>query len=277
MSSVALLLGWVVISSAPASPVDDDASAATELPIGGVAPLQGGASAPSAPASTIPVDAAEPLDRPVSSDASPASSSIPITGTRPLPQVPERIEPPPDPKSTRMVRQDVMLGPVWRVRPVDTMVTTGATLGHEHGLSGTVHAGMILASDRRQVQAFDFPFGVGAVYRARLGHRSVYGSVGLTAGLLVHRARTVLGVTHRVDPDLRLPLRFDWTISAATGLSLAFVPGYSVRERSYLRRGAPVWSRSAVRLGLVIGLHWDIVQRRARPRRQVDRRRGGER
>lgn len=279
--AIAFLLGWVVAS--PASPLDgsssSDSSPESELPAEGVTPLdEGSSSHPGPTESELPVDGTRPLSPggPVVHTDGPAAA-LPITGAAPMPYRPPAAPAAIDPKATRMARLDVGLGPVWRIRPVDTMLTIGMAYGRMHGFSGTFHTTMIVVTDRRSVQAFDFPIGVGAVARGRLRSRPMYGSVGLTAGILVHRARTEQGIVRRVDPDLRVPLRFDWTVTRAMGLSLALVPGYSVRERSYERRGAVVWNRHSVRLGLVIGLHWDIVEGRAKARRSGDHRRMGER
>ena len=126
------------------------------------------------------------------------------------------------------------------------------------GVSGSFHTSIIIAPDRDFVRAIDLPIGFGAVLRGRLRKRPIYGSVGLSAGILVHRAQTVDQLIHRVDPDLRLPIRFAWTV-ARVGFTLALVQGYSFRNRSYVRRGLPVWERSAYRIGLDLGLHFDVV------------------
>jgi hypothetical protein len=138
-----------------------------------------------------------------------------------------------------------------------------------HGFSGSFHTGMIIAmqNDRQfagnLVKAFDFPIGVGAIARGRVRNRPLYGSIGLTAGILVHRAKIEeddqpARVLRQVDPDFRLPIRFAWTIRGI-GISLALEQGYSIRARSYSRRGAEVWARSAYRIGFTLGLHWDIM------------------
>jgi hypothetical protein len=177
-----------------------------------------------------------------------------------------------DPKAVRLVRVDFVTGAVWRIRQADTTVGTSVELGRMHGLSASFHTEMIVVSDRDFVRAFDFPIGVGGVARGRLRDKPLYGSVGLSAGILVHRAATAIqGVIHRVDPDFRLPIRLAWTI-ADLGLSLAVVPAYSVRERVYERRGAAVLRRHPVRVGLVLGLHWDLTAGRAKARRLGPRR-----
>src|SRR5690606_32230086 len=131
--------------------------------------------------------------------------------------------------------------PVWRIRKADTLLMVGAEAGRMRGLSGTFHTAIIVPGDRDVVQVLDVPIGGGVVARGQLRNKPLYGSVGLSAGILVHRARTEHGVIHRVDPDVRLPLRVAWTI-AGVGASVAVVPGYSVRERTYERRGAVVWN-----------------------------------
>lgn len=219
------------------------------VPRGGARPLGRGPSESAVPTLLVPRDAALPL------------------GTGPEPEVPE----PPDPRVTRIVRLDYWLGPVFRLRPVDTMTTLGMEVGPEHGFSGTFHTSMILASDREIVRVVDVPIGLGAVFRARHPTKLVYGSVGLSAGIMVHRAATTDGVSHRVDPDFRLPIRAAWTVSSV-GVSVALVPGYSVRARSYERRGVEVWNRHSVRIGLLFGLHWDIMAGRAKAARSGRRR-----
>jgi hypothetical protein len=173
----------------------------------------------------------------------------------------------------RLVRLDFMLGPVFRIRPLDTMMRTSVEVGRMHGFSAMFHTGIVVVTQRDFVRAFDFPIGLGAVARGRLGDKPLYGSVGLSAGILVHRGASDQGVLRRVDPDFQLPLRFAWTI-AGGGVSLALVPGYSVRERTYDRRGVEVWKRHSVRIGLVLGLHWDFMAGRAKARR-TDRPRDG--
>ncbi len=178
----------------------------------------------------------------------------------------QRVERPLDPKATTIARLDLMLGPVWRTRPLDGLFQTSVEVGRMHGFSGSFHTGFILAGDRDSVKALDVPIGVGAVARGRLRRRPGFASIGLTAGLLVHRAKIIdAGVIHRVDPDFRLPIRFAWTFATA-GVSVALEQGYSVRNRSYERRGAEVWARHAYRIGLTVGLHLDFVVRPARGR-----------
>jgi hypothetical protein len=192
------------------------------------------------------------------------------------------IEPPPpkpppiDFKRLRMVRLDLVFGPMWRIRRVDTMVATSAEFGRIHGFSAAFHTAVIVDTQREVVRAIDVPIGFGAVARGKLRDRPLYGSVGLSAGILVHRAKTERGVIHRVDPDFRLPIRFAWTI-ATVGLSLVIEQGYSVRHRNYERRGVEVWARHAYRIGFAIGLHSDIPAGRATQRRSGHRQRGRRR
>jgi len=203
----------------------------------------------------------EPLagDRPSGPNADPPEISRPLGDGPPRPVVT-----PLDPRTTRLVRLDFQLGPVFRVRPTDVMTTLGVAVGPMQGISGTFHTSFIFASQRAFVGVYDVPIGAGAVLRGRLRNRPLYGSVGLTGGILVHRAETLeRGVLHRVDPDIRLPLRASWAISDV-GLTLSLVPAYSVRSRTYETRGAEVWNRHSVRIALLIGLHWDIVAGRAR-------------
>ena len=186
----------------------------------------------------------------------------------------EAVEPP-DPRRATVVRMDLMVGPAFRIRRVDTLLNLGVELGRKHGFSGTFHTEMIVASEQFDVRVLEFPLGLGFVARGRLPGRGLYGSVGLTAGIMVHRAvvedfsnftfdRTV---TRRVDPDFRLPIGFGWTWGN-TGISLAVVQGYSVRSRSYERGGRQLWHRPAYRIGLLLGLHFDIpVKLRERARR----------
>lgn len=173
-----------------------------------------------------------------------------------------------DPNTTWMLRWDLLVGPLWRSRTTDIVLSTTAEFGQMRGFSGSFHTAMIHASPPVSffgpavVRALDFPVGVGGLYRGRLRKRAMYGSVGVTAGILVHRAK-IDGdrVQRRVDPDFRLPLRLAWTI-ADVGASVALVGGYSVRRRTYERRGATIWSRNALRVGVVLGLHWDRAVRR---------------
>lgn len=185
------------------------------------------------------------------------------------------------PKATLMTRLDVMVGTIWRTRQLDTILGTNLEVGQMHGFSGTFHTELIIATQRDVVAALDVPIGLGAVARGRLRNKPLYGSVGLSAGILVHRASTGGNVLHRVDPDFRLPIRFAWTI-ANVGISVAVVQGYSFRSRTYESRGAVVWQRDAYRVGVMLGLHWDKVvgriesRGRGRPRKAArkDRRRG---
>ena len=214
--------------------------------------------------------------------------ALPPTGTAPLddnaasdPQTPTHVAAPfepggelrvteevtPDPRRVRLVRWDVMTGPVWRIRPVDTLVSTSLEIGQQHGFSGTFNTGFIISSDRLEVQALDVPIGVGFVARGKTRNRNFFGSIGASAGILVHRANTDRGVIHRVDPDFRVPIRFAWT-AHRVGFSLALVPGYSVRNRTYERRGVQEYSRSAFRIGLTVGLHVDAAPRRLQPGRR---------
>ncbi len=232
----------------PGSDVKRPLTSPSRLPNRGVAPLSGRGAEP-------PTDGTTPtlVEQPLG-DGPPIQEA---DGT--------------PPKNTPMVRVDLRVGPVWRIEEADTLIHTGVEFGRMQGFSASFHTAMIVASDRTFVQAFDFPIGVGALAQGRLANRLMYGSVGLTAGILVHRASTEQGVVHRVDPDLRVPLRLAWTL-AGIGISFAVVPAYSVRERSYERRGAIVWNRHSFRVGFQVGLHWDRTvgptHERRKPRRR---------
>lgn len=210
------------------------------------------------PPTSLPFDGAEPLDDlPATTSAAPA---MPF-GLGPTPQAPV----PPDPKTVGLVRLDAMVGLVWRGRDVpepqtkvDTAISTSVEYGQMHGFSGVFHSEMIVVTERSFLSALDFPLGLGAIARGRLRNRQLYGSVGLTAGVLVHRASREEGVIRRVDPDFRLPIRLAWT-ARRIGASLAVVTAYSVRERLYERRGAAVLTRPAIRVGVMLGLHWDLT------------------
>lgn len=241
----------------------------TTLPPDGAAPLDGPSPAhrrtPTAP---LPPDGTEPLDERSAGSATPPTLDLPL-GMGPKPK-PAR---PPDPATVRLVRVDFMLGPVWRIRPTDLAFGTSVEFGRMHGFSAAFHTDMILVTEREPVRAFDFPIGVGAIARGKLRDKQLYGSVGLTVGMLVHRAKFEDQLVHRVDPDFRLPIRLAWTVGGI-GASVAVVPGYSVRERLYERRGAVVLNRHSVRIGLMVGLHWDVTAGRAKARRYHRRRDG---
>ncbi len=264
------------------------------LPVDGATPLEKPAPASSA-ASDVPTHGAAPLD----TDANPGStgrgpSGLPNRGATPLGTPdwdnfepseersrdaaiplglgppPDGPPPPPDPRRTNMLRLDLLVGPTMRVRAPDSMVAVGASYGRMHGFAGTFHTEVIVGSDALLVQAVDVPIGVGSIVRGRLKQRPMYGSVGVTAGILVHRATTFESpLVHRVDPDFRVPIRLSWTI-AGVGATLAIVQGYSVRTRSYERRGALVWRRHAYRIGILVGLHWDRVMGEARSRKSAN-------
>ena len=181
-------------------------------------------------------------------------------------------EPPELPPAKRMVRLEILLGMNWRLRPTEPTVLASIEYGRLEGFSGSIHGGIIVAPDRRAIAAEDFPTGAGFTYRRRLTKkRNLFGSVGASAGLLVHRASTDNGVVHRVDPDLMIPLRFMWS-TGPLGLTVALVQGYSFRTRTYERRGIEVWSRIPYRIGITFGLHFDFGVGSARKRR-ADRRR----
>ncbi|MBA3545936.1 MAG: hypothetical protein H0T76_05610 [Nannocystis sp.] len=172
-----------------------------------------------------------------------------------------------------MVRLELLVGPVWRIRTAEALILASVEVGRLQGFSGTFHAGVFVAPDRNFVGVNDFPIGGGFVARRRLGKGSLFGSVGLTAGILVHRAATDLGIIHRVDPDFQLPLRFGWT-AGQVGLSLALLQGFSVRTRTYSSRGVEVWERIPYRVGFAVGLHFDVGVGPAKPRRSARDRRG---
>lgn len=220
--------------------------------------LMVGAPAPMA------VNAAAPADATVAFASAPEPSRADPPGPA---------TPPADPRTQRLLRVDLVTGAVWRIRQGDTWIASSVELGREHGLSGSFHVGMLLARDRNVIGVLDFPIGAGVVQRWRLGARDLYLSVGLTAGILVHRADTDLGLLHRVDPDFRVPLRFAWT-AWKVGVSVVLEQGYSVRSRTYERRGVEVWSRIPYRVGFAVGLHFDAGIGQARPRRTS--RRSGE-
>ena len=201
-------------------------------------------------------EAAAPLEATTPRDDAPEKPWI----ARPLNSEPPPVEPPLDPKRTSIVRVDLTSGPLFRLRVPDALVATGVEYGRMHGFSGAFHTGIIIASDRRSVRGLEFPIGIGAIVRGRLPRRPLFASIGLTIGMLVHRAGTDRGVIRRVDPDLRLPIRFAWTIEGI-GISFTIEQGYSVRGRSYEDRGAAVWARHAYRIGFTAGLHFDLQVR----------------
>ena len=259
----------VDLGATPAGPDAGSRASAMEIPLEGPYP-----STPERSASALPPDGAAPLsgdaleararDEPTPVIAKPFGDNATPTA---------RASDPVDPKTTRIVRVDFTTGTIWRVREVDPMVMTSVEVGAMRGFSASFHTGMIVGinTDNRDffrsdpVRGFDFPIGFGALARGRLRNRPLYASVGLTAGILVHRAtvprtedREGTQVVRRVDPDFRLPIRFAWTI-AGVGITVALEQGYSVRTRSYELRGSEVWARSAYRIGFVIGLHCDTV------------------
>jgi len=203
-----------------------------------------------------------------SPSTTPATSELELSLRAPLGAGPTLAAPEaPDPRTVRLLRFNVQTGAVLRLERLEPLITANVELGREQGVSASFHASMIVAPDRNFVRVFDFPMGFGVLARGRARKRPLYGSVGLSAGILLHRANSEIGVLHRVDPDLRLPLRGTWTPrGGAVGLSVALVQGWSVRRRSYERRGLTVWSRHPYRIGIVLGLHFDVRAGRARTR-----------
>ena len=239
-------------SSPPAR--SSDAMSAPPRACAGAAPAWGAASQPTggvAPPGSA--DARSDPAGPPTGVAAGEHASSPIEARDPS----RRIE---------VIRLEVVVGLVWRIRTTELMSLASVEFGRLRGFSGTVQGGIIVAPDRAFVVVADFPIGAGFVFRHRLGKRSLYGSVGLTAGVLVHRAVTDLGLVHRVDPDLQVPLRFAWTIGQI-GLSVALLQGFSTRTRTYVRRGTEVWRRIPYRIGLAVGVHFDIGVGRTRSRR----------
>lgn len=236
------------------------------LPPDGVGPLEGASPAHARePASSLPPDGAAPLDDVAPASGDPPTFALPL-GMGPAPETPEPL----DPTTVRLVRVDAMAGAMWRIYQADPIVSTSVEFGQMHGFSGAFHTEMMVVTDRDFVRALDVPIGVGAIARGRLGHRPLYGSIGLTAGILVHRAGRDEGVIHRVDPDFRVPIRLAWTVGKI-GASLALVTGYSVRDRIYERRGSYVLERHAIRVGFMVGLHWDLTVGRGVVVRRRDR------
>lgn len=278
---------------------------AARLPVGGAAPLTWVAPRSPTRAPALPNREAEPLRvhvpppppppvgrpagwmpssvaplshpnavNPFSSDG--AQSRTPRTDASriavPFKPGPPLRPPPLDPRERRIVRIELLVGPVWRIKTTEAQVQLGLEYGRLHGFAGTFHAGMFVAPDRDFVAVNDFPVGGGFLYRHRFGQRSLYGSVGVTAGILIHRAATDIGIVHRVDPDFQVPLRFGWTVGPV-GLSVALLQGFSVRTRTYSRRGTVIWERIPYRIGFAVGLHFDIGVGRAKPRPSAPRRR----
>lgn len=221
---------------------------------------------PRAPAGSSP-----PVLAPLNAqpDAPPVCASPPCPGGAPAPIAPFGAGPRlpsdrPDPRTLRAVRIDLLIGMTWRLRTTEPFILASVEAGRLQGFSGSFHAGVIVAPDRNTIAAVDFPIGAGFVARRRFGERPIYGSVGLSAGVLVHRASTDLGVVRRVDPDLQLPLRFAWT-AGRVGLSVALIQGFSFRTRTYERRGIEVWTRLPYRIAFTLGLHFDVGVRPAKP------------
>ncbi|MBL9103389.1 MAG: hypothetical protein JNL82_20755 [Myxococcales bacterium] len=233
------------------------------LPPTGAAPLHTPRYSPPPPPGSLPAWGVVPLDVDLEHRPAPPRVAVPFAPGRPLPVA--RV----DPRTLRIVRLDVLVGPVWRVKTTELMGLVGVEVGRLKGFSGAAHLGVIVAPDRDFVAAFDVPLGGGVVYRHRFGERPIDLSVGLSAGLLIHRAATERGVVHRVDPDLQLPLRLAWT-AGEVGFSVALVQGFSGRARTYSRRGAEVWHRVPYRVGFMVGIHFDVGVGR-RPSRRAPR------
>lgn len=284
--AVSTLSQLALVARLVAPPPSPEPSSPAMLPTEGVAPLgRAQTDRPGEPPSPLPPDGTYALEGPSLVEQRPGPTSLLHDGTEPLQDLPATSSEPPatplglgpepdrpaplDPKTVRLVRVDAMIGSVWRIREADASISTSVEYGQMHGFSGAFHAEMLVVSDRDFVRALDFPIGVGAIARGRLRKRPLYGSIGLTAGVLVHRASRDEGVIRRVDPDFRVPIRLAWTVRRI-GASLALVTGYSVRDRIYERRGAEVLLRRAVRVGLMLGLHWDVTASRA-PARRRDR------
>jgi hypothetical protein len=219
-----------------------------------------------APPDATPLEGPQPAEpAPVERDPTPSGSTPLEPEPAALPPTPAESKPArgPVPRRAHVVRVSLAFGPAWRIREVDPLLTAGVEYGRAHGFSGVFHASLI-PRERRRPSAVpavtEATMGVGAVARGRL-KRPLDGSIGLTAGIRIHRAATDIGVMHRVDPDFTLPIQGAWTIRGI-GLHLAVVPGYSVRARAYESRGEVVWRRSAFRVGLLFGLHWDVIVHR---------------
>ncbi|MEZ4380603.1 MAG: hypothetical protein R3A79_04615 [Nannocystaceae bacterium] len=221
---------------------------------------------PSDAALGLPKSGAAPLDRRDPAAADFPELRVPFGAGPELPPAPR-----PAPRELRLLRLDLMTGPVWRLESTEPTVQGSVEFGRAQGLSAGLFASVIVAPERQFVGVLDAPVGVGPVLRGRLRERSIYGSVGLSAGVMIHRARIDSGVIHRVDPDLQLPLKVAFT-AQNVGFTLAVLNGFSFRGRTYERRGVTVWSRFPYRVGVALGVHFDVEAGAARTR-SGDRRR----
>ncbi len=177
----------------------------------------------------------------------------------------ERAPPPIPDRNDTIVRVSLRFGPMFRVRPIDALLSADATYGRVHGFSGLFHAGFVPPRSKdfvtERVAVTEGSLGAGALLRGRHATKDLSASVGLTAGIRIHRAHFDDQTLHRVDPDLRLPLVGSWTIRKI-GLNLALVQGYSFRTREYETRGNAAWRRNAYRIAVLLGLHLDLLTRR---------------
>jgi hypothetical protein len=285
------IVSAVLALGSPASTPADAVGGATGEPAGtpppgtGAAAQPPGSPAPSSPPSHWSDGVAAPLDTLRGTASASGPGSLPIDGADPLGSGSARVDrggpstivtplghrssPTEErraPRRIELVRIEVLVGPVWRVRTGELMALAGLEFGRLRGFSGAVQGGIIVAPDREIVAVSDFPIGAGFVYRHRFGRSSLYGSAGLTAGLLVHRAATDRGLVHRVDPDFQVPLRLAWTVGEV-GFSFALLQGFSTRVRTYVRRGTEVWHRIPYRIGFAVGIHFDVGVGRSRSRR----------
>lgn len=279
----------VLVLGSPASPPTSAAAAAdattaeapvradtrpAPLPVHGVAPLRWQTVSPTPASSSAPRTVAEPLRSRASTWAAVAAPLDAVRDTRwpklaaPLGTGPTLTPEQLDPRKLMAYRLELLVGPVWRIRTPEVLALANFEAGRLQGFSGSLHVGVIVAPDRDSVSVLDFPIGAGFVARRHLGRRSLHGSVGLTAGILVHRALTERGVIRRVDPDFQLPLKFAWTVGPV-GLSIALVQGFSVRPRTYSRRGIELWHRIPYRVGFAVGIHFAIGEGREKPRRSA--------
>ncbi len=244
------LAAEVIASPAPEDPFDLDAEPS---------PAPAPAPPPAPNPAPLPSDGLSPLAPESSSPTGPGPTADEDDLGGPVAPLGELPPPPPeiDPRNVWLVRTEFVFGMLWRIETTEPVVHASLEAGRLQGLSGSFHVGVIVAPDRDFVSAVDVPIGAGIVARRRFFHRPVYGSVGLDGGLLIHRAGTDIGVVHRVDPDLQLPLKFAWT-PRRVGLSVVLLQGLSFRTRTYERRGVEVWRRIPYRVGLAVGLHFDI-------------------
>ena len=156
-------------------------------------------------------------------------------------------------------------GAQWRIRDADPAIAAAIGLGRRV-VGGSIRVEILpWATGSTPLAALDAALGIGPSVGGDIGDR-LHLRAHLLVGPMLHRYRWQdEPVGYRVDAQISIPVVFDVRLTQGFGLHAGVVAALSTRSRSHLHSdGQLIEQRSAVRLGVLAGLHYRFEGRLGR-------------